>query len=185
MLDKKKVLACCSILSLFALTAFAAEGNICSKENDCSNSKVVCKEKGCVTSKTVCRAKAKCTKVEKKCVSDLPRMTLTDEQKEKLCKMSFEEKKEYLKTLREEYVKNLTPEQKEKLEKFEAMRKQRMEEHKAKIEAKMNALSKEQQNEVKKYLKDADEYRKKMADRLKKMSPEQVDVIRSMHGFYR
>lgn len=167
MLNIKKTLIACTVLTALAASAFAATEQNAQQEK--------------------CFRGPRCEKrqdFKQNKMAPLPRPKLSQEERAKLKEMTPEQRKAFMKKKHAEFYKNLSPEDKARYDQHRKLMKERREAHQKLVKEKMSKLTPEQRAEVQQYIKDDIAQRKAMMERMKKMTPEQREAIRvSRPGF--
>lgn len=166
MMNLKKTLIACTVLTALAASAFAA--------GEAQENKTSMKDR---TKQILCENNQKPGQ-HKKAHPGMMRPRLTQEEREKMKTMTPEQRKAFMKEKHEQFLKSLTPEQKAKYEAHRQMMKERMEAHKKLVEEKMAKLTPSQRAEVEQFIKDDIAQRKAMAERVRKMTPEQREALK-------
>ena len=165
MLNMKKTLIACTVLTAMAASAFAAN----TQDNNTTMKERVNK---------ILRENDQQPGHHKKQRPNFPRPKFTEEERAKLKEMTPEQRKAFMKQKHEEFRKSLTPEQRERYDQHRKMMQERREAHKKLVAEKMSKLTPEQKAEVEQFIKDDIAQRKAMGERLKKMTPEQREAVR-------
>lgn len=171
MMNMKKALIACTVLTAFAASAFAAETN---------DNKTSMKER---VRKIQCENQ-KQAGFHKKQGPAIPRPKLTQEERAKFKEMTPEQRKAFMKQKHAEFRKSLSPEDRARYDEHQKMMKERREAHKKLVAEKMGKLSKAQKAEVEQFIKDDIAHRKAMKERMHNMTPEQREAIRVAHPVF-